>query len=276
MGQKRPLVLFTNDDGVRSPGLHAAAAAFMDVADVIVTAPELQQSGMGRSLPISSSGEIHEHTLEIGGQSLVCYGIHGTPAQAVQLGILEIAPRRPSLVISGINYGENAGNGVTISGTVGAALEASALGIPSIAISQQTEKDLHLTYSPEVDFSVAAQFARRFGLWMMQANDLYGHDIDILKIDLPIHVTLDTAWRLTRVSRTRVYWPSRHDSSKGKASGPMGYYQGDTSKAERDSDVYALFEDKVVSVTPMSLDMTSRLDFESLKVMMNGHLITQR
>lgn len=276
MSQKRPLVLFTNDDGVRSPGLHAVVAAFMDVADVIVTAPELQQSGMGRSLPLTSTGEIHEHAFEIGGQMLTCYGIHGTPAQAVQVGALEITPRRPSLVISGVNYGENAGNGVTISGTVGAALESAALGIPAIAISQQTEKDLHLSYSTEVDFSVAAQFARRFGLWMMQMEDLHARDIDILKIDLPLHVTMQTEWRLTRVSRTRVYWPSRHDSSKGKPSGPLGYYQGDTSKAERDSDVYAVFEDKVVSVTPMSLDMTSRLEFDALRVMMNGHLVTQR
>ncbi len=276
MSQKRPLVLFTNDDGVRSPGLHAVVAAFMDVADVIVTAPELQQSGMGRSLPLTSTGEVREHSLEIGGQTLTCYGIHGTPAQAVQVGVLEIAPRRPSLVISGINYGENAGNGVTISGTVGAALEAAALGVPAIAISQQNEKDLNLAYSPEVDFRVAAQFARRFGLWMMQAGDLYARDIDILKIDLPIHVSLETEWRLTRVSRTRVYWPARHDSSKGQASGPMGYYLGDTSKSERDSDVYAIFEDKIVSVTPMSLDMTSRLEFDALRVMMNGHLVTQR
>jgi len=276
MTQKRPLVLFTNDDGVRSPGLHAAVAAFLDVADVLVVAPELQQSGMGRSMPITSSGEIYEHVFEIGGQSVTCYGVEGTPAQSVQVGVLEIAHHRPSLIVSGINYGENAGNGVTISGTVGAALEGAALGIPSIALSQQTPKDLHLTYSPLVDFSVAAQFARRFGLWMMQVDDLHTRDIDILKIDLPLDVTPQTEWRMTRVSRTRVYWPARHDSDKGKASGPIGYYQGDTSKAERDSDVYAVFEDKVVSVTPMSLDMTSRLDFEALKALMNGHQVTQQ
>lgn len=276
MKTRRPLVLFTNDDGIRSPGLHAVAAAFMGIAEVLIVAPELQQSGMGRSLPLSSTGDTHEHMLEIGGRMIKAYGIGGTPAQATQVGVLEIAPRRPSLVVSGINYGENAGNGVTISGTVGAALEAAALGVPSIAVSQQTEKDLHLTYSPSVDFSVAAQVTRRFGQWMMQMAELDGHDIDVLKIDLPINATLETEWRLTRVSRTRVYWPARREHTDAKPSGPLGYYLGDTSKSEPDSDVYAVFQDKVISVTPMSLDMTSRLDFETLKVMMNGHLVTEK
>lgn len=77
--------------------------------------------------------------------------------------MLELAGQKPALVVSGINYGENTGNGVTISGTVGAAIEGASLGLKAIAVSQQTPKDLHLSYSKDVDFTVAAQVTLKFG-----------------------------------------------------------------------------------------------------------------
>lgn len=262
MIDQRPLILFTNDDGVRSPGLLAVASAFSDVADILIVAPQEQQSGMGRSLPMSSTGEVFEHKLIINGAEHIAYGVSGTPAQAVQYGVFEVADRRPAMIVSGINYGENCGNGVTISGTVGAALEAAALGIRAIAVSQQTPKDLHLTHSPDVDFSVAAQVARRFGLWLLDHLHIHEQDVDLLKIDLPMGVTPDTPWQMTRLSRSRVYWPARSHKRK---TGPLGYYAGDTSRAERGTDVYAVFEDKQISVTPISLDMTSRLDLRDFR-----------
>src|SRR5690606_9026913 len=123
------------------------------------------------------------------------YGVDGTPAQAVQHGVLELAPRQPALVISGINYGENTGNGVTVSGTVGAALEAASLGIPALAVSQQTPKDLHLTYSPDVDFRAAAYFSRLFGEWLLNENTR-PDDVDLLKVEVPLGATFETPWRL--------------------------------------------------------------------------------
>jgi broad specificity polyphosphatase/5'/3'-nucleotidase SurE len=148
----KPIVLFTNDDGIGSPGLWAAAEAFADLAELLVVAPRGQQSGMGRSLPVASEGRIYEEKRTFTGVEHTVYAVDGTPAQAVQHGVIELAPRLPSLVVSGINYGENTGNGVTISGTVGAALEAASLGIPALAVSQQTRIDLHLTYA-DVDCS---------------------------------------------------------------------------------------------------------------------------
>lgn len=276
MAKRRPLILFTNDDGVRSPGLAAVATAFADIADLLIVAPEHQQSGTGRSLPLTSTCEVRQHEMQINGNAHTFYGVDGTPAQAVQTAIFEITRRRPALVVSGINYGENCGNGVTISGTVGAALEAAALGIPAIAISQQTPKDLHLSYSTEVDFSVAAGFARKFGRWLMAQNHgAHQSDIDVLKIDLPSSVTPETEWRMTRLSRTRVYWPGKREKT-AKGGSPLGYYEGDTSRAEPDSDVYAIFQDKVVSVTPLSLDMTSRIDFEMLRGMIEEQSMLAR
>ncbi len=231
MTDERPLILFTNDDGIGSPGLWAAVDAFCTWADVLVVAPREQQSGTGRSLPVTSAGRIYDEVRRLNGSDVTVYAVDGTPAQAVQHGVIELADRLPSLIVSGINYGENAGNGVTISGTVGAALEGASMGIPSIAVSQQTPKDLHLTYSTEVDFSAAAYFTALFGKWLLGARR--PDDVDALKIDVPLGATTDTPWRTTRISRRRVYWPTRPERVALGDEGRIGYqYQADASKAE--------------------------------------------
>ncbi len=269
MSSTKPLVLFTNDDGIESPGLWASAEAFTDIADVLVVAPRAQQSGMGRSLPVTSEGRIIAQEMRFNGAAYTVYAVDGTPAQAVQHGVIELADRQPSLLVSGINYGENAGNGVTISGTVGAALEAASLGVPAIAISQQTSIDLHTSYSPDVDFKPAAHFARLFGLWMM--NERRPDDVDILKIDVPLGATLITPWKVSRLSRNRVYWPTRPERLALSDVGRMGYhYAANPAEAEPDSDVYVLLQEKVVSVTPISLDMTSRTDMYRLGQLLAG------
>lgn len=259
MTDQKPIILFTNDDGIGSPGLWAVVEAFSDLGEILVAAPREQQSGTGRSMPVTSEGRIHEQTMLIGGKSHTVYAIDGTPAQAVQHGVIELAPRKPSLVVSGINYGENAGNGVTVSGTVGAAIEAASLGIPAIAVSQQTPHDLHLTYSNDVDFSAAAYFSRQFGEWLM--SNTMPDDVELLKIDVPIGATPQTQWKITRLSRRRVYWPTRPERVALSDAGRMGYHLGlNAAQAEPNSDVYVVLHEGLVSVTPMSLDMTSRID----------------
>ncbi|MCA9886253.1 MAG: 5'/3'-nucleotidase SurE [Anaerolineae bacterium] len=271
--QERPLIMFTNDDGVRSPGLWAVVRAFVGLGDLLVVAPYEQQSGMGRSMPGASTGTLHEYEVPADIPDCVAYGIDGTPAQTVQHAILELADRKPSLCVSGINYGDNTGNGVTISGTVGAALEAASLNVRSIAVSQQTPFDLHLTYSDEVDFAPAAQVTRYFGEWLI-GHAALPDDVDVLKIDVPWQATTDTEWRITRVSRRRVYWPTRPERVGGDVNGgKLGYhYNADPSKAEPNSDVYVLMHEGKISVTPMSLDMTSRTDFYRLEQILRGEV----
>lgn len=269
MANERPLILFTNDDGIASPGLWAVVEAFYDVGDLLVVAPRLQQSGMGRSLPITSEGRIHEEERLVLGKPLKVYAVDGTPAQAVQHGVIELADRLPTLVVSGINYGENAGNGVTISGTVGAALEGASLGVPALAVSQQTRHDLHLTYSNDVDFSAAAQFAVKFGQWLISSER--PDDVDVLKIDVPLNASPETPWKVTRLSRRRVYWPTRPERVALSDIGRMGYHlDADPSEAEPDSDVYVTMHEGHVSVTPISLDMTSRTDLYRLRQFITG------
>jgi 5'-nucleotidase len=266
---ERPLILFTNDDGIESPGLWAVVKAFTDLGDILVCAPREQQSGTGRSMPVTSRGSLHAREMTINGGRYTVYAADGTPAQSVLHAVLELAPRPPALVVSGINYGENTGTGVTISGTVGAALEAASLNIPALAVSQQTPRDLHLSYSDQVDFSAAAHFSRVFGQWLLSNHR--PQDVDILKVDVPLGATPETPWRLTRLSRTRVYWPTRPERASLSDAGRIGYqYRTSPDKAEPDSDVYAVLHERAVSVTPLSLDMTSRIDLSHLRQVIDG------
>lgn len=268
---QRPLVLFTNDDGIDSPGLWASAAAFLDIADVLITAPIEQQSGMGRSLPMYSRGNVVERELDLGGHKVLGYGIGGTPAQSVQHGVYEIADRWPALVVSGINYGENVGNGVTISGTVGAAIEAACLGIPAMAVSLQVPKDLHTSYSREVDFSTAAYFTRLFGGMLLAGAHF--PDVDVLKVEIPTHATPQTAWKITRVSRKRLFWPTRALKTHRSEDGSLGYAKSlDVQTAEPDSDIYTVLHEGLVSVSPISFDLTSRTDPAALRAVFDQHL----
>ena len=270
LGSEKPIILFTNDDGIESPGLWAAVAAFRGIGRLLVTAPREQQSGMGRSMPHYSEGRIFPYEVPIDCEDCLAYAVDGTPAQAVQHAVLELVTEKPALLVSGINYGENTGNGVTISGTVGAALEAASLGISAIAVSQETATDLHRSYSNEVDFSVAADFSLQMGNWLIDHATL-PDDVDLLKIDVPSGATSETEWRLTRLSRRRVYWPTRPERLALHDPGKLGYsHNSDPTSAEPDSDVYALLTDKVISVTPISLDMTSRTDMFRLSQIMLG------
>lgn len=257
-------ILLTNDDGIKSPGLWAAAEALSELGFVTVVAPRDQSSGMGRSLPITSDGIIREERLQIKGQDWPVYAVGGTPAQAVLHGILEVMSQKPDLVVSGINYGANLGTGITISGTVGAAMEAAALGFRSLAVSLETAQEHHLSYSREVDFSTAAHFTLQFARFLMEKQPF--PDVDLIKVDIPSDANPDTSWVLTRLAKQRYYDPVAPERKSWSVPGTVGYREAPDLKEESsDSDVFALREKRLVSITPISLDMTSRIDFGTLE-----------
>jgi 5'-nucleotidase len=260
----RPLILLTNDDGIRSPGLWAAAEALSEVGYVTVIAPREQCSGSGRSMPIRSDGIIQEEQLQVGGKTWKVYAVGGSPAQAVQHGILELTPRLPDLVVAGINYGENVGLGVTISGTVGAAMEGAALGVRSMAISLETDTGLHLSYSDEVDFSTAAFFAKTFARMLIEGDRQ--EDVDVVKIEVPATATPETPWQITRLSRVKYYVPVRPNRQTYDEPHRIGYELAEDQEGfEPDSDTYVLRVMHQVSVTPLSIDLTSRVDLGSFE-----------
>ncbi len=260
----RPLIFVTNDDGVTSPGLRAAVEAVLPLGDVLVVAPANQQTSMGRSMP-QSDGTLHPVDLVVQEQRIPAYALNGSPALAVVIGILALCQERhPALVVSGINYGENLGNGVTISGTVGAAFQAASMGIPALAMSMETDHNFHYFHG-EVDWSTAIYFTRYFAQRLISRQMPF--DVDVIKVDVPCEATPETPWRITRQSRHSYYRAFfLEPAPNGLPGGRLGYeVAARPEDVEPDSDIYAFMVDRVVPVTPLSLDCTSRVDFATLE-----------
>lgn len=260
----RPLILITNDDGIKSRGLRAAAAACEPLGEILIAAPVVQQSGSGRSMPPTSEGRIYAEEIAVNGRTIAGYGIEGSPAQVVEHAIFEIAARSIDLVVSGINYGENVGEGITVSGTVGAALEAASFRIPALVASRQTAAEHYMSHSAELDFSAAAHYVRKFAETILRRGLPPG--VDLIKIEVPQDAQPDTPYRWTRISRQRYFYPTVPHRRRPTDPGPMGYEtRVEIDSLEPNSDVRAVIVDKVVSITPVTIDLTARVDFGQME-----------
>jgi 5'-nucleotidase len=143
-------ILLTNDDGIYAPGLAALEQELIKLGKVQVVSPAVEQSGVGHSITFLQPlvcKEVYEGSRRRG------WAVEGSPADCVKLGIFELCPHRPDLIVSGINGGLNAGINVLYSGTVAAAIEGAFFGITSIACS--------LEFSERANFEKAAVYCRR-------------------------------------------------------------------------------------------------------------------
>jgi 5'-nucleotidase len=217
--KQQPLILITNDDGIDSPGLWAVVSAVLPLGEVLVVAPDRQWSGGGRSMPPHVTGKVRSADRVIDGHLVTAYAVDASPALAVNHGVLEFAPRRPALVISGVNSGANLGIEVTISGTVGAALEAGAFGMPGLAVSLEMDPAYHLQPNEAADYQAAIHFTRFFAHYLL--THVTGPDIDALNVNIPSDATPSTPWRTVRLSRQRYFLPIPPDRANG--TGRPGY-----------------------------------------------------
>src|SRR5205085_3600673 len=155
-------VLLTNDDGIEAAGLQALRRALLRLADVelAVIAPDGNRSAMARSITTRRPLWVQEVDFDDG---TVGYATDGTPVDCVRLARLGLIEGfTAELVVSGINHGSNLGDDITYSGTVAAALEAIVLGLPGIAVSQQSNaRELDFRVGAAFDFEVAASFTAR-------------------------------------------------------------------------------------------------------------------
>jgi 5'-nucleotidase len=147
----KPLILITNDDGVTAKGLRALDEVAMEFGDVVVMAPEYNASGLSHSITSSRPLRVREVKQAEG---LNVYCCDGTPVDCVKLAVEYFCPRRPDVVLSGINHGSNSSINVLYSGTMGAVIEATALGIDAIGFSL-------LHHSPDADFSACLPYVRQ-------------------------------------------------------------------------------------------------------------------
>ncbi len=258
-----PLILITNDDGVGSPGLAAAAQAVSHLGELLIVAPRWQQTTMGRSFPrTEGAGAIQPWPLRIQGRPLRAYGVVGSPAQAVAHGVLELADRLPDLCSCGINYGENLGLSLTCSGTLGAAFEAFSHGIPSIAVSRQAPLGLqHASDYPALDWEAAQRITASLAAQVLR--DGLPAATSVLNVNVPEAAGPGTAIRVTRQSRLSASVFTRPGPRPWDAGFQLGSEPSrELDRAEAGSDIRAFWFERAISITPVSWDLSANADWE--------------
>jgi 5'-nucleotidase len=258
-----PKILVTNDDGVYSTGLKAAFDSVSDLGEVTISAPAVQQSGVGRSISIFEPLRITK--TNAGGTP--AYSVGGTPTDAVILGIFTILKEMPDLVLSGFNIGENISTDtITTSGTIGGALEAASYGVPAIAASMQVldegqkfddPRDYHRERF-EVGIKVVNKVARKVLRYGMPEN------VDLLNINIPYHAEEDTPVEITRLARK--VFKTGVEERRDPRGRPYYWIAGDLIREEEEgTDVHAIMQAGHVSITPISLDSTARIEFSEIE-----------
>lgn len=260
-------ILITNDDGIDSPGLRAAAEAVFHLGNLTIVAPSYQQTGSGRGLTGDKQAFLKPIEYQINGRNIPAYHCECSPALIVRHSLRTIFKEKiPDLLVSGINYGENLGINITSSGTIGAALEGASFGIPGIAISKQTDIESHHKYTVQ-DWTASSFFLNRFAKSLLSAN--FKNDVDVLKIDVPSDATLLTEFKITRLAKVAYYTKSiENPTIKSRIGDGKTIVRLNNANLDLESDIYAFAIDRFVSVTPLSVDLTSRVKLSELQKML--------
>lgn len=240
----RKTILVANDDGIFSPGIKALGLAMAEFADVVVVAPDVEQSAVGHGITIRRPLRF-KHTASAGFGDIPAYRVDGTPADCVVLSAHLLG--KPDLVVSGINIGPNLGDDLTHSGTVAAAIEGLALGIPSVAFSQQATPD------GEYDFAAGAAYAAKL------AAEVLVHGLPprvLLNVNFPARTPRGV--RVTRLGEHR--WEDRLLTRQDPEGREYHWVAGtSTARDAHDTDTdYGAVQAGFISVTPVRLDLTAR------------------
>jgi 5'-nucleotidase len=244
------LVLLTNDDGIFAPGLAALERAVRRFADVCVVAPSTEQSGVGHAITFLTPLTAKE---VFAGDSPRGWAVDGSPADAVKLGISAFCPRRPDLVISGVNSGLNAGINVLYSGTVAAAIEGAFFGITSVAVSLEWDDHPDYDRAAAIGTSVVRQLLER----RPPSGSLFNINVPTRAVTgtpqlrvVPMSVArYGEAFERRVDPRGRSYWWATNDPPPPPS--PL------------ETDVTALAAGQV-TLTPLDYDLTHRASLDTL------------
>ena len=240
------LILVTNDDGIHSPGLRVLAQSLGDLGRVVVVAPDRERSAISHALTLHAP-------LRAVAQATDRWAVDGTPTDCVNLGIHGLLKATPDLVVAGINLGANLGDDLTYSGTVAAAMEATLMGVPAMAVSLAAE-----SFGDE-DFAWGGCWAAKLATLVMA----HGLPADtFLNVNLP--AGRPKGLKLTRQGKRR-YADAvvQNLDPRGRAY----YWIGAGELAFQDlegTDVHAV-QRGLVSVTPLHLDLTNYAAFARLR-----------
>jgi 5'-nucleotidase len=245
---ERSMILVTNDDGIHSKGIIVLAKALQEIGDVFVVAPDSEKSAIAHSLTLHRPLRVEKIKKNF-------YAVDGTPADCIHLGVNTILPKRPQLIVSGINKGGNLGDDVIYSGTVSAAFEGTLLGIHSFAIS--------LVSRSQFKFDVAARFALKVARYIIKQGLPKN---TFLNINVP---NLDEgeikSYKITQ--QGRLIHNGDGVIEKMDPRGRKYYWIGGGQlifDKGRNTDVEAVSK-SYISITPLNLDLTNYSSIRELK-----------
>ncbi len=256
-------VLLTNDDGIHADGLQALRRALLEVPgiELAVIAPDSNRSAVGRGITTRRPLWVEEIDF---GDGTVGYATDGTPVDCVRFAKLGLVDGfRAELVVSGINHGSNLGDDITYSGTVAAALEGIVLGLPAIAVSQQSRaRELDFRLGREFDFTIAARFTARL---VGELEQIPLREGTLLNVNAPGDPP--DGVELTKLGK-RVYRDRLRLEGEDEAGGRRLFhiYGGDISFEEEDGTDLAAVAAGRIAVTPIHFDLTDRAGLDALSV----------
>ncbi|MFH1379028.1 MAG: 5'/3'-nucleotidase SurE [bacterium] len=252
MFKQCPLCLITNDDGIYAEGIAVVADALKYLAEVIIVAPENNQSGVSHRITLKESILVKKVKERISG--VQSYIVAGTPSDCVRIGVFGLARSPISLVISGVNQGANMGEDVVYSGTVAAAREGAMLGIPSMAVSVA---DGACTSIPQVQ-----QIIRESAVWILH-NKKYSRSF--FNINIPERIPDNKVrYKLTRLGKRN--YSTRYVKKASLCQQWVYKLQEKVSGIPaRGSDIGEV-EHGFVSITPMTLNFTDEAVLKKYKI----------
>ena len=241
----RPRILVTNDDGIYSEGLLKLADALREVGDVVIVAPDREQSAASHALTLNRPLRLIQIEEDR-------YVVDGTPTDCVNLAVLKLLrDNRPDIVVSGVNFGPNLGDDVTYSGTISAAFEGALLNIPSIALSSLVGKHM--------SFDRCAAFGAALAKWVLAGDR---NPQIILNVNFPLGDFAGV--RVTKLGK-RIYSEGvieRLDPRGRKyywiGGDPPHWHPGEGTDFEA-------LQSGFISITPLHLDLTHHESIQRLK-----------
>jgi len=249
--KKRPLILITNDDGIKAGGLVALVEVAKRIGDVVVVVPNESYSAMSHAITVKHPLYVKQIKQKKG---VTLYKVSGTPVDCIKLAINNLLNHTPDVVISGINHGSNSSVSIHYSGTMGAAREGAINGIPSVGFSL-------LSHSYDADFTYAKPYVKKILKHVLKNGLPQG---TFLNVNIPDSSDLEGV-QICRQARGK--WVEelieREDPRHRKYYWLTGYFKNFEPDAE-DTDEYALAHN-YVSVVPCTIDTTDYQHYNILK-----------
>jgi 5'-nucleotidase len=252
----KPKILVTNDDGINSPGLESLVIALKDIGDVVVVAPDRQQSAVSSALTIHKPIKVHK---QYKNNEFYGWSVEGTPTDCVKLALFTLLDYKPDLVVSGINHGRNTSINVLYSGTVSGAIEGLLMGINSMAVS-------HISHNTTKDMQVCSEISVKLAVELLKINDGTGI---LLNVNVPDLIDSEIKGiKIAHLSNSQ--WVDKFDKRQDPQGNDYYWFTGDyiINDTDPNADDLAL-KAGYITVTPIKINFTDRQKMTELKYLEN-------